>query len=78
MGLPEDLCKDVFVTYIFKHEPEAIYRVPEFKGKNPSPIFSYKHTHRIDSVNEYILDYINEGQIVFKVYGNPSFGGPIT
>jgi len=27
-NLPKDLCKDAFVTYIFKHEPDTVYRVP--------------------------------------------------
>lgn len=78
LGLPNDLCKNVFVTYIFKHEPDVIYRVPEFEGKNPNPIFDYNHVHRVDHVSEYFLDYITSGHIVFKTYGNPAFGGPIT
>ena len=63
IGLPEDLCKNVFVTYIFKHEPEVIYRVPNFEGKDRNPVFNYKHTHRFDEVNDYMLDYINNGHV---------------
>lgn len=39
--LPKDMCKDVFVTYIFKHEPENIYRVPACEGKTQNPRFNY-------------------------------------
>ena len=41
MNLPNDLCKNVFVTYIFKHEPEIVYRGPESEGKNPNPVFNF-------------------------------------
>lgn len=47
-GLPKDLCKDVFVTYIFKHEPEIINRIPLCEGKTQNPVFNYKKVHRID------------------------------
>jgi len=73
-NLQEDLCKDVFVTYIFKHEPEAIYRVPAATGVNRNPTFNYKKVHRIDCVTDYILDYLQNGNIVFKTYGNPLSG----
>lgn len=62
-GLPNDLCKNVFVTYIFKHEPDTIYRVPQFEGKTPNPSFGYKKVHRIDCVTEYLLDYFNTGNV---------------
>ena len=62
-GLPNDLCKNVFVTYIFKHEPDTVYRVPEFEGKNPNPVFNYKKVHRIDAVTDYLLDYIENGNV---------------
>lgn len=62
-NLPADTCKDVFVTYIFKHEPEAIYKVPAFDGKTPNPQFGYKKVHRIDMITDYILDYFNTGNV---------------
>lgn len=68
-NLPMDLCKDVYVTYAFKHEPEAIYRTDELIGKNPDPTFSYSKQHTIDCVSEYILEYFKTGHIVIKTYG---------
>jgi len=29
--------------------------------------------HRIDCVTNYLIDYFNNGNIVFKTYGNPDF-----
>lgn len=75
--LPKDLCKDVFVTYIFKHEPESIYRVPQCEGKTQNPKFNYKKVHRVDQVTDYMLDYFNSGNIVFKTWGNPDFNQKI-
>ena len=61
--LPNDLCKDVFVTYIMKHEPDVIHRVPAFEGKTQNPNFNFKKVHRIEDVNDYILDYFNTGNV---------------
>ena len=63
VNLPDDLCKDVFVTYIMKHEPDVVHRVPAFDGKTPNPTFNFKKVHRIDDVNDYILDYFNNGNV---------------
>lgn len=76
-GLPKDLCKDVFVTYIFKHEPETIHRVPFCEGKTTDPVFNFKKVHRIESVNDYLLEYFEHGNVVFKTYGNPDFHGTL-
>lgn len=76
-NLPMELCTNAYVEYIFKHEPENVYRTDVFNGKNPNPVFNYTKSHAIDCVNEYILDYLNNGNIVFKTYGNPAFGGKI-
>ena len=62
-GLPADLCKDAFVTYIFKHEPETIYRVPAMSGKTADPVFNFKKVHRIDCVTDYLLDYFENGNV---------------
>jgi hypothetical protein len=78
INLPMELCTNVYVEYIFKHEPEAVYRTPVFDGKNPNPVWNYKNLHSVDCLNDYILDYFNSGNIVFKTYGNPAFGGNIT
>lgn len=73
-NLPSSLCKDVFVNYIFKHEPEITHRVPMVEGRTQNPVFNYEKVHRIDAVNNYILDYFKSGSIVLKVYGNPEIG----
>lgn len=62
-NLPADLCKNVFVTYIFKHEPETIHRVPTCEGKTQNPSFGYKKVHRVDCITEYMLDYFNTGNV---------------
>lgn len=62
-NLPNDLCKDVFVTYIMKHEPDVIHRVPAFEGKTQNPVFNFKKVHRIDEVNDYLLEYFDSGNV---------------
>jgi len=73
-GLPAELCKDVFVIYKFKHEPDKEYRTSDCVGKNPNPVFNYTKQHHIDLISEYHLDYFKTGHIVFKTYGQPDFG----
>lgn len=77
-NLPMELCTNVYCEYIFKHEPENVYRTDVFSGKNPNPVFNYQKLHNVECINDYILDYFNNGHIVFKTYGNPAFGGQIT
>ena len=67
-NLPMDLCTNVYVEYIFKHEPENVYRTPVFNGKNPNPIFNYTKGHQIDCINEYVLDYLNNGNVSYKFH----------
>jgi hypothetical protein len=62
-NLPIDSCTDCYVEYIFKHEPENVYRTPIFEGKNPDPSFNYEKLHSVDCVNDYILDYFNSGNV---------------
>jgi len=71
--LPKDLCKNVFVTYQFKHEPGVIYSTGEMEGYNQAPKFNYQHVHHIDLVTDYIIDYITSGNIVFKTFAYPQF-----
>lgn len=61
--LPPDMNKDVHVNYIFKHEPDVIHRVPTFEGKSSNPVFNYKKVHRFDELNDYMLQYIKEGNV---------------
>lgn len=41
-GLPLDTCKNTFVTYGFKYEPDIFYRTEEVVGTNPDPLFAYE------------------------------------
>ena len=51
------------MTYIMKHEPDVIHRVPQFEGKTQNPVFNFKKVHRIEDVNDYILDYFDTGNV---------------
>lgn len=61
--LPKELCKDVFVTYQFKHEPGQIYETPKVEGMTQNPGWNYKRVHTVDCATEYILNYFDEGQV---------------
>jgi len=63
IDLPKDLCKNVFVTYQFKHEPGVIYSTEEYNGQNRNPEFAYKKVHHIDLVTDYILEYFDTGNV---------------
>lgn len=67
-NLPADLCKNVFVTYQFKHEPGVVYSTGEIQGQNPDPEFNYQHVHHIDLITDYIIDYIDSGNVRILSY----------
>lgn len=73
-NLLSDLCKDVKVEYVFKHEPDIVYKVPGVTAANPNPVFNFKKVHRINPITDFLLEYFKTGNIVFKVYGTPFFG----
>ena len=73
IDLPKDLCKNVFVTYQFKHEPGVIYSTEEHAGQDRNPAFNYKKVHNIDLITDYILEYFDSGNIPFKAYAYPEF-----
>lgn len=62
-GLPADLCKDTYVTYSFKHEPNVLYKTETCEGQNQNPSFNYKKVHHIPTVTDYIIDYIDSGSV---------------
>jgi len=62
-GLPKDLCKNTFVTYQMKHEAGVVFSTDESKGQNMNPVFNYKHTHHVEMVTDYILDYFDQGNV---------------
>lgn len=72
-NLPSDLCKNVFVTYQFKNEPNCIYSTEEHPNQDQNPSFDYQHIHNVDCISDYILDYWENGNIAFKVYAYPQF-----
>ena len=51
------------MNYIFKHEPDVIHRVPAVTGKNKNPTFNFKKVHRLEDINDYLIDYINTGSV---------------
>ena len=61
--MPKDLCKDVYVSYIFKHEPEVVHRVPVSNGRQQTHKFNYKKVHHIDVVTDYLLEYFRDGHV---------------
>ena len=54
-GLPADLCKNPYVTYIFKFDKGTTHRVPEVKGSSRDPRFNYCFQHQIDEVTEDVV-----------------------
>jgi hypothetical protein len=61
--LPKDLCKNVFVTYCFKHEPNVVYSTGETVGFTQNPVFNYKKVHCFEQVSSYMIDYIESGDV---------------
>jgi hypothetical protein len=61
--LPKELCKDVFVTYQFKHEPGVIYSTDKYQGMCQNPDFDYKKIHTVEMVTEYVLEYFDTGSV---------------
>lgn len=54
-----------------KHEPDVIHRVPAFEGKTQNPTFNFKKVHRIEDVNDYILEYFVNGNVSTKLTKPP-------
>ena len=76
-GLPIDLCKNTFVQYKLRYETGLKHQTEIVEGKTPNPVYQYEKIHRIDQINDYILEYFKKGKLVFQVYGNPQFGGQV-
>lgn len=62
-NLPKDLCKNVFVTYQFKHEPGVVYSSGEYNGLDQNPVFNFKKVHNVELVTDYILEYFDTGNV---------------
>ena len=65
--LPQELCKNVFVTYALYFEKGKI-STPEFEGKNKNPQFKFKQLHHIDPVTQGILDYLVNDQVKITIF----------
>lgn len=70
-GLPRDLCKNVFVSYAFKHEGGIRHKTEVCDGQDPT--FNYSKLHRLEDIDNSTLRYLENGSISFKVYGNSGF-----
>lgn len=70
-NLPPELCKNVFVQYSLKHEPNVVFRTESCEGLSQNPKFNYSKVHHIPTVSDWIIDYIDSSNIAFKVYAEP-------
>lgn len=70
-GLPRDFCKNVFVSYAFKHEGGVRHKTDVCNGQEP--VFNFSKLHRLDDIDNSMLKYLENGSISFKVYGNSGF-----
>jgi len=78
--LPADLCKNSFVSYSLKYEPDTVYETEKCDGLNQKPSFNYGKVHSVDCVSDYIIDYFQSSSIGFQVWAEPQLekkGGKI-
>jgi hypothetical protein len=61
-----------------KHEAGVVFSTEESKGQNMNPIFNYKHTHQVEMVTDYILDYFDQGNVSNFVFNNFRFNSRST
>jgi len=70
--LPLDLCKNSYVSYSLKYEPDTVYRTEICEGLNQKPSFGYGKVHSVDCVSDYIIDYFQSSSIAFQVWAEPT------
>ena len=46
------------------------YVTPTSVGKNQSPVMNYERQHHVDCVTKFLIDYLLEDKMTFKIYGN--------
>lgn len=68
-GLPEELCRDPFVTFGFYLDPKE--SIPPVKGVNRNPIFNYSKHLNVDVTPE-ILEYMKNDSLSFSIYAYPT------
>ncbi len=61
-----------------KHEAGVVFSTEESKGQNMNPIFNYKHTHHVEMVTDYILDYFDQGNVSNFVFNHFRFNSRST
>lgn len=69
--LPADLCKNSYVTYSLKYEPDTVYQTEKCDGLNQKPSFNYGKVHSVDCVSDYIIEYFQSSSIGFQVWAEP-------
>jgi hypothetical protein len=68
-NLPIDFCSDIFCEYKFFLD-ETRYMTNVSEGKSQSPQLNYEHTHHVDCVTKFLIDYLKEGKLTVKIFGN--------
>ena len=71
VSLPQDLSKNVYVNYKVFSEKGKTFKTEECAGSNRNPVFNFKKVHHIDKITPSILQYLQTGQLCFRVYGYP-------
>lgn len=74
-GLPMELCKNSYVTYGYKYEPDTLYSTEKCDGLNQTPNWKYSKVHTIDCVSDYIVDYFQSSNIPFHIWAEPMLEG---
>ena len=63
--LPADLCKNSYVTYSLKYEPDTVYQTEKCDGLNQKPSFNYGKVHSVDCVSDYIIEYFQSSSVTY-------------
>jgi hypothetical protein len=71
--LPEELCKNVFVTYQMKHEPGIVYSTDVVEGQHRCPRILHEKVHHVDIITEHFMEYLDKGSISFKIFAVPDY-----
>jgi kinesin family member 1 len=69
-GLPKNLNCNPFVTYQFRYE-NSLFTTEEIPGVNSNPRWNYEQVHKIDYVDERMVEELKTGSISFMVYAYP-------
>lgn len=73
-NLPEDFCRNIFCEYEF-YMDKVVYRTEATTERNRDPVIDYCHHHTVEIVTKFLLDYLNEGKLTIKIYGQQDVKG---